>query len=92
MREKLIDIIMSLDDARLSTIIRSLWRFLVCVNQNGGIIPAVLFFAQKNRAKSTDESTPLLQNIAVFSQISTIKLTNCGREYVSLPHLFVTII
>jgi hypothetical protein len=46
--------------------IRSLWRFLVCVNQNGGIVPAVLFFLRKNRAKSTDESTPLLQNIAVF--------------------------
>lgn len=45
--------------------IRSLWRFLVCVKQNGGIIPAVLFLRKKIE-RNHIAVTPLLQNIAVF--------------------------
>jgi hypothetical protein len=44
--------------------IRSLWHFWVCVNQNGGIIPAVLFCA-KNRAKS-HRCNPALAKLIVF--------------------------
>jgi hypothetical protein len=42
--------------------IRSLWRFLVCVNQNGGIIPAVLFLRKKIE-RNHIAVTPLLQNL-----------------------------
>jgi hypothetical protein len=45
--------------------IRSSWRFLVCVKQNGGIIPAVLFFCAKNRAKS-HHCNPALAKLIVF--------------------------
>jgi hypothetical protein len=47
--------------------IRSSWRFLVCVKQNGGIIPAVLFFAQKIE-RNHIAVTPLLQNLLFLDE------------------------